>query len=31
MLDSCDLDAVEELLVQAAGRNEVWTLAQVVG
>jgi transposase len=26
-LDSHDLDAVEELLARAAGRNEVWTLA----
>lgn len=28
-LDSCDLDAVEELLARAAGRNEIWTLAQL--
>ena len=28
-LDSRDLDAVEELLAQAAGRNETWTLAQL--
>jgi transposase len=28
-LDSCDLDAVEELLARAAGRNETWTLAQL--
>jgi transposase len=28
-LDSRDLDAVEELLARAAGRNEIWTLAQL--
>ena len=28
-LDSRDLDAVEELLARAAGRNETWTLAQL--
>ena len=28
-LDSRDLDAVEELLARAAGRNEVWTLARL--
>jgi transposase len=28
-LGSCDLDAVEELLARAAGRNETWTLAQL--
>ncbi|HEX5298994.1 MAG TPA: helix-turn-helix domain-containing protein [Streptosporangiaceae bacterium] len=27
-LDSRDLDAAEELLARAAGRNEIWTLAQ---
>src|SRR5205823_7289814 len=26
-----DLDAVEELLARAAGRNEIWTLAQLAG
>lgn len=30
-LDSRDLDAVEELLARAAGRNETWTLAQLAG
>jgi transposase len=28
-LDSRDLDAVEELLARAAGRNETWTLARL--
>jgi transposase len=28
-LDGRDLDAVEELLARAAGRDEVWTLAQL--
>lgn len=28
-LDSRDLDALEELLARAAGRNETWTLAQL--
>jgi transposase len=28
-LDSRDLDAVEELLARAAGRNEIWTAAQL--
>jgi transposase len=28
-LNSHDLDALEELLAQAAGRNEIWTLAQL--
>ena len=28
-LDRRDLDAVEELLARAAGRNEIWTLAQL--
>jgi transposase len=28
-LGSRDLDAVEELLARAAGRNEIWTLAQL--
>jgi transposase len=28
-LDSRDLDAVEELLARAAGRNEIWTLARL--
>lgn len=28
-LDGRDLDAVEELLAGAAGRNEIWTLAQL--
>lgn len=30
-LDSRDLDAVEELLAGAAGRNETWTLARLAG
>ena len=30
-LDSRDLDAVEELLAQAAGWNETWTPAQLAG
>jgi transposase len=28
-LDSRDLDAVEELLARAAGRDEIWTLARL--
>jgi transposase len=28
-LDGRDLDAVEELLARAAGRNEIWTLARL--
>jgi transposase len=30
-LGSRDLDALEELLARAAGRNEIWTLAQLAG
>src|SRR5215469_15896754 len=31
VLDSRDLDAVEELLARAAGRNETWTAARLAG